>query len=311
MSNHIGSHVDLDKTHHYLPKTESQVILVGIGMQSPSGHPPEPPDSSVNWLKSLHKTGGAIWTRGRSTSTYLNSIGVMGSCPIGCPSLFINPKVNLGMSLKKRINELSRDGVKRLAVAAGNPLAATGDKLAVEQWLIALMESHDGAYIVQHPIDMIRLSLGWQEEVTVASLNRLQRSLFPQMTHNQINEWFKQRSRVHVDVSQWLLTLGSFDLVIGTRIHGVQAGLQAGVPSLCLTHDSRTEELCHQMAIPSIPIMNFSTKPKLSYIIDFLSSYDFDSFDETRCTLARDALNFLEDYGLKGSSHLIALASRR
>ena len=48
--------------------------------------------------------------------------------------------------------------------------------------------------------------------------------------------------------------LKTMHFCIGTRIHGAVAGLIACVPSMCITIDSRTQELCKTMHIPSVSV---------------------------------------------------------
>jgi polysaccharide pyruvyl transferase WcaK-like protein len=80
-----------------------------------------------------------------------------------------------------------------------------------------------------------------------------------------------------------------FDFVVGTRIHGAMLGLQAGIPSLCIAHDSRTREMCEVMQVPFVMAADVRTGTTLS---DLLGRFRFDarSFDENRRMLA-DRLN--------------------
>lgn len=311
MSNHIASHVDLARTHSHLAEDSRQVLLIGIGIQSERGLDPSPPESSVKWLKDLHSKGGAIWTRGRHTSAYLDAIGVTGSAPIGCPSLFINPSPELGATLKRKADEILKNGISRLAVAAGNPIAAVGEKLSVEQRLVEQLGKCEGSYVVQNPMPLLCLALGWYDDLNPSVFNRLKNALFKDQDQATIISWFRRRSIAHVDVSQWLLALNSYDLVIGTRIHGVQAGIQAGVPSVCVTHDSRTEELCMQMRIPHISTSSFLEMDGIDSIYGVLQTFDFGGFDECRSKLATAAATFLDSYGVRSSRHIQRIACVR
>lgn len=304
MSNHIGSHVDLSCTHRYLANVPHQVLLVGIGLQSDSGKDPCPPESSIRWLRRLNEAGGAIWTRGSNTSAFLDRIGVLGTTPIGCPSLFINPSPSLGEMIKKKVDILLRNGISRLAVAAGNPFSKVTEKLRVERKLVGLLDDYDGSYIVQSPMPLICLALGWSEGLNLSVLKRIKQSLFIDKDQASIHAWFRSRSTVFVDVSQWLLSLNSYDLVLGTRIHGVQAAIQAGVPAVCITHDSRTEELCRQMCIPSLDTSRFLDVGGLDVILKKLSCFDFANFDQNRVRLARSSVDFLEANGVRSSTHI-------
>lgn len=49
----------------------------------------------------------------------------------------------------------------------------------------------------------------------------------------------------------------NYDFAFGTRFHGNVAALQAGVPALWMTHDTRTVELCRHFRLPSIKAQDF------------------------------------------------------
>jgi hypothetical protein len=97
--------------------------------------------------------------------------------------------------------------------------------------------------------------------------------------------------------------LRGFDFVIGARIHGVMLGLQAGVPSLCIAHDSRTRELCETMKVPFVMARDVSggvSREDLGRLFVF----DADEFDQNRAKLAAGFQTFLEANGL-GSVELL------
>ena len=71
---------------------------------------------------------------------------------------------------------------------------------------------------------------------------------------------------------------------IGTRIHGTIAGLLASVPSLCVTIDSRTSELCKTMHIPSVSAhiaKVFATHTRHIHPLKFLLSLLYRFYDTT------------------------------
>lgn len=309
MSNHISAHVDLARTHPHLSSSPCQVILIGLGMQCEVGEDPVPPQGTLSWLNKLLESGGGIWTRGDDTSTFLRSQGITSSSSIGCPSLFISPDLSLGSTIACRVQQFLRDGVSRIGIAAGNPLGQNGKKLEAEKRLVGLIKDIEGAYIVQHPIHLIAASIGWHSCVPNTVWARFQQTLFQDWSLVDVQHWFLKYSRFYVDVSQWLLSLKSFDLVVGARIHGVQAALQSGVPAVCLTHDKRTKELCTKMCIPSLSIEQFLGGSGIDTVVDTLRDFDFVLFDENRRALASEAVNFLTRYHVRPAAKLIALAT--
>jgi hypothetical protein len=58
-------------------------------------------------------------------------------------------------------------------------------------------------------------------------------------------------------VDEWMFAARNFDLAFGMRMHGTMVALQAGVPSVLITHDRRTVELAKTMDIPRISLEEF------------------------------------------------------
>jgi hypothetical protein len=87
----------------------------------------------------------------------------------------------------------------------------------------------------------------------------------------------------------------------------VALALQAGVPGLCLVHDSRTLELCQTMAIPHVAVAGLAAGTTLEQL-RALYLFDADAFDENRRMLARRYVGFLVTNGLQPAEYLHRLA---
>ena len=80
--------------------------------------------------------------------------------------------------------------------------------------------------------------------------------------------------------------------MIGTRIHGVMLALQAGVPALCIAHDSRTLELCKVMHVPYVLWKEVIDGVQREDLIRMLN-FDPDAFDKNRLNLSLAYSDFL------------------
>ena len=74
--------------------------------------------------------------------------------------------------------------------------------------------------------------------------------------------------------------------------------LQAGIPALCLVHDSRTLELCQMMHLPHITLDQAMQAPLSAEQLRQWFSFDAEAFDRSRLALARRTLRFLANNGL-------------
>ena len=122
------------------------------------------------------------------------------------------------------------------------------------------------------------------------------------ITAKQFHELAMLRFKAFSRVDHWIGYLSRKNAVIVTRIHGNILGLQAGVPSIPIVHDSRTSELCQAMSIPSIDV---EAAAQISSVNDFLSLFDvfrnfnFSELDEKRRDLLNCYSETISDLGLK------------
>jgi hypothetical protein len=263
------------------------LVAVGLGAQGDSQYRAIPvvPEGSQNWVRAIaqRSTKGMpnIGVRGQFTLKVLESYG-LGDCAVitGCPTLFLNPDPNLG----QKIEERARRPFAHIAVAAGHQRWKNLSK--IEASLTQMMAETGGSYIVQSPIQLIAIARGEIDSLSHDDLIECRDYARPDLDLVEFKTWARKYFRVFFNVSEWMEFLRSHDFVVGTRIHGVILGLQAGIPSLCIAHDSRTRELCETMHVPFImarDVMDGMTHDKLR------ASFSFDgaSFDENRRTLGR------------------------
>jgi hypothetical protein len=304
MANHLGEHVDLGITGPRLNDLEVPVVIFGIGVQSKLDKDPVLPQGTRDWIESAGKLKASaapnISTRGlSSTLTIQENNPNVSSIPLGCPSYLINPNPDLGARISERIKSIDVSDVS-IAVSAGNPYKR--ELNALEHQLISLVNNTNGIYIVQHPKSMLELSLGYS--IDDKGLELARKSFFPLLSSDNMKKWLRRHSRVYVSVSQWFTDIQRYDFHVGTRIHGSQAAIQAGIPSVCLYIDSRTKELCTKMRIPHAPAIEFFEVFSLENLIELCRSWDWDEYDRQRIATAIQTDDFLSRNGIDPSQHL-------
>jgi hypothetical protein len=97
-----------------------------------------------------------------------------------------------------------------------------------------------------------------------------------------------------------------FDFVVGARFHGIMLAIQAGVPGAVITHDSRTQELCQTLAIPSKHYSAIKGGLNEDNVRD---QFEFDetAYTRTRSNLCTAFIKILEGAGLSPSASLKAI----
>ncbi len=284
-ANQFGPHANFGNLAQRFAKLKARLVMVGLGAQSSiDGQIPEVPEGTVHWVKeviSRSPSGAAnIAVRGSFTKKVLDHYGLGDSAVVcGCPSLFINPVSNLGEQIEARLGL-----VKSIAVAAGHQKWKHLGK--IEATLVNLARKTNGSYVGSSPFEMVALTRGEANYLPEADLIACRDYACPDMDLSEFVSWSRSVGRVFFDVWSWMEHYRHYDLVVGARIHGVMLALQAGVPGLCIAHDSRTLELCQTMLIPHITPRELGHNFNLDRIVD-AAKIDGVAFDKNRRELAK------------------------
>lgn len=311
MANHLGRHVDLSKAGPCLDNLNVPAVVLGLGAQferSNVSFAEHIPAGTVDWLDKIRSNDPDIKNiavRGMFTYRLLKELGFSGSVEVlGCQSNFISSKKRLGHDIYKKYESSSFNDIEEgVVVTAGS---YTKNKFSLlERSLIALIDGREGRYIVQNPKSLIQLASGWGGEVDQKIKDKIKEEILPSVTN--VDSWFKHHAAIYISIPQWLFDLSKKNFVVGTRIHGIQAALQAGTPALCLCIDSRTTELCEMMAIPHVDAQKYINGISLKECVDEFESWDYQEYDRKRLVLARKMKRFLLNNSVKPSDHLMDL----
>ncbi len=306
-ANQLGPHIDFGSLADRFSALDVPLVAVGLGAQGNSdyGTVPGVPEGTQNWVRQIGARSRPgipnIGVRGPFTLEVLNRYGLGEKAIItGCPSLFINPDPDLGQKIERRFHR----PVGRIAVASGHYGWKQYSK--IEASLTRMMESTGGSYIIQSPLEMVALARGESDMIPANILEQCRDYACPHLDLADFKAWTRRYFKVFFNVSEWMECMRSYDFVIGTRIHGIMVALQAGVPAMCIAHDSRTRELCETMHVPFIlaqNVMNGMTREDLQKKFIF----DGAAFDKNRKLLAERFDNFLLANGVEPSVWLKAI----
>lgn len=295
-ANQVGVHIDMRQEAARIAGTQMKLVALGLGAQSNLDMTiPDVPEGTIAWIRELVRrapnAAPNISVRGEFSRRVMESLGFADNVEVlGCPTLFINSDRALGEKLAARF-----DGVDRVCVVAGH--YQWTELARLEASLASIAASTDGAYVMQSPFEMVALGRGDLRAVSDQVIGECRDFCAPHLDVGQFKAWLMRHARSFFDVSAWMEYMRRYDLVIGARIHGVMLALQAGIPAICIAHDSRTLELCQIMKVPFLNARDFSdgiTKAQLAGLWEF----DGAQFDRNRQELAQRYRDFLARNGL-------------
>lgn len=308
-ANQLGEHIDLGSWADSLEQLDKPVTLLGLGAQSHDmAVLPDLPQGTLRFLKVVESrragSGPNIGVRGRFTQRLLSTQGIE-STVIGCPSLHISDERKLG---QKVLDRQHREGIRRVAVAAGNPWHTPSAFL--EPILVDVVNGWHGEYVVQHPVSMLKYAFGEMAHVNDMTRDRFLEVYGPSFDEASLLSWYRRYAVAFSDIFEWMRFLGKFDLALGPRYHGVALGIQVGVPGCVVTIDTRTEELCLETGVKSLSIGQLQNI-NAQELVDACrwNEEDADRFDKCREGLAISLCNFLDRTALRPSRHLHSIST--
>lgn len=227
---------------------DAPVYSFGLGVQaSPGADDVDLGPESVRLARALASKSDYLSVRDELTGRVLEKYGVGNTLVTGCPSNFINPDPMLGQQI---IERAEREGktkgnwseVRTNISEFSGGHSASGKLL---QRCFSLMKDTPALYVIQAPT-LLPFIFGEDDEFPTAYAQNLTAPA------DEIRQVFRKSTLHFSSVPAWLDFSRTCDLATGMRIHGTMIPLQAGVPSLLIGHDSRTQGLAAVMNIPVV-----------------------------------------------------------
>lgn len=276
----------LDRLSTLIEQLRIPVIVFGVGAQAPDDYDTEqlgPLAASVKrFARAVLDRSASIGVRGELTASYLRDLGFHDVDIIGCPSMFLYgdtfPEI--------RAAELTSSS--RIALNLSPDAIPVGDISGIARH--AWERYPDLTYYAQNLVDAELLL--WGDTTPESGYD----DPFPlQLSHALLRE---NKVRMPLDPATWIDELRGYDFAFGTRIHGNVAALLAGTPSVVLTHDSRTLELCRYFDIPHRPLTELSgdTDPR-----DLYEGADFSAMIKGHGERFERMVAFLDHNGLRNT----------
>ncbi|MBN0987001.1 polysaccharide pyruvyl transferase family protein [Amphritea pacifica] len=278
---------------------DKPVLISGLVAQSEDESKiPELKDGTIGFLKAVSSRCENIGVRGDFSKKVCEYYDVKNITNLGCPSILINNNQNLGKEISLRWNEDPTHISSASASIKENLRSA-------ESKLFNLIDHTNGKYIIQRPAALLKVirheSLN---ETDLEYIEKFRKFINPEMTTSYLYNFLRKNSTYFTTAHSWLEYLKCTSHAVGTRIHGSILPISAGVPSICITHDTRTRELSKSVFIPSITSTEFSQFD--GTINDLFRTITFDEigFYERRRELATNYERMFRSVGINISAHL-------
>jgi hypothetical protein len=254
-ANQIGKHfVPSDLLFNFIEQINIPIIMCCLGTQHHNFNDLDILPQNNRWPELLKIISSKrisehpnISVRGEYSQKVLNFYGIESSIT-GCVSTMLF-RDNLGTHLKNKYNNKK---IANACVAGNNPYNQASAWLEKELKLIT--EEYNGVHIAQSPLIIFSLIHGENVEIPDSI------SAIYQMDNEDLRRWFVRYGRMFYNTNDWSSVMKLYDLVIGTRYHGVAIGLQNEIIGTIFTIDSRTKELAITNGIKHIDVNTLKNK---------------------------------------------------
>lgn len=264
-ANWMNSYEDYNWLADRLEAIGLPIVLVGIGAQpgSDGGFPAISP-GTLRLLKVASKGSSIISVRGKFSLETLHHYGFDNALATGCPSMLL-----AASKYPLSLNPPTADDVILHSTRHGFNVT-----LDNQRWLYSEALRLNTSILLQseHPDIYCALGKLYNAEIN-AKCESILTKVYSGSTFEQIKAYLLAKGFFATSYDKWIERMGGFTFAAGTRIHGSVSALLAGVPSLLLTHDSRTLELAQSLSIPSCPLTDLDMSNELS-IDRLLEIYD-------------------------------------
>ena len=245
--------------------------------------------------------------RDEYTADVLAKFGIKNTIVTGCPSNFINLDPRLGAKIieKTATQEKSEDWhqirTHIAEVSGGHTMSKDVLRVTLE-----LLDNSSSFYVIQSP-NLVPFLLRETNEIHPLYLNN---TPFTRGDKSRLRSVLRKKLMCFSSIESWLDFARTCDLSVGMRIHGNMIPLQAGVPSVVISHDSRTTGLSGFMGIPSMVPAQYMeyVKTKPAAIFELIGR-KMEAYDHTRMRLAKIMTAFLKENHIETTSSLESFVS--
>ena len=298
-ANHVNKAMDLGHLVPRLERVEVPIIAIGLGAQSRLGEDIDwLPEGSVKFFQLLSSKTKQIGVRGEFTQNVLRQHGIENTVVLGCISNFLVDK------LEGKIVSFDPDSTKYARIGLNNDLIESLQPL--NEMVSQLFPRSMLDFIVQAPVELLHLARNELGKVSPEYMSRLEKIAKPFAAGGFSEREIFDRLYAFYDARAWFEHVRRYDLTLGSRMHGNMVSFQAGVPTIFVPHDSRTDELARTMELPRFELSecrSTSSPKELFQKVEF----DVTRYFSRRRELKGRYISLLHDGGLKPSKFLESL----
>jgi hypothetical protein len=289
-ANHLRTGADWSGLCGFFENSKVPLIVLGLGAQADSTADPiataealKADASAMRLVKVLRDKAAWITVRGEFTAKVCQLLNLKNVDILGCPSLMLNPHEDAGKRIAWKLQQAKKREIPRMAVTAAGPWDIKGsEKENLEKKLFQLVLKTSGLYVQQSGGEAaLAFAMLKFDKLPLSALLSFRQILDPKISLDDMVSFANAKARIYFDAGKWISVMESFDICIGTRLHGNMAAIAAGTPGCVISHDSRTDELATELALPRLGASSLLEITDMSNLLEAIS-FNPEQFDRAR-----------------------------
>ena len=275
----------IENIQRFMDSVKGPFTLAGLGAQSnskddtPKKLVSELDPIRLRFFKALSERAVSIGVRGEFTAACLEEMGIHNYRIIGCPSAYMY----LDGSFKMKQQPDAKRSV--FTVTTKRPMESKIIDLGIQhndQWIMQMMTEHPEIAFEGKDLS---------DDAFVRAFPKLNAS------KEELVQFMRTNAHMFFSYKEWceFLQKNEISFSYGSRFHGNMCSLRNGVPSLWITHDSRTSELVNTLHLPSI---NYEQLEQVKCVEELVEFCNYDDFNKNYRRLTENYVEFLNENGL-------------
>jgi hypothetical protein len=296
-ANFLFSGFDMGFMANFLEKVQLPCVIIGLGAQSSNYDITKIKlqEGTLRLVKIIAERSISLGVRGYYTAQVLASYGIYNVEVIGCPSFYLSCLPELVIN-KKSFSEVKKIAINGSRRVISHSSAPENMRLA-EMGLLKDAMNYDCDFIAQDEQEEAILARKCATEQTESIFDVIVK-YYKDLPPQQVQNFFKNGSKVFFNVPSWETQIREYDFVCGTRFHGNLIALQNGIPATVIAHDSRTRELSELLGIPHVLVQDVEKMEDIN-LEKLYDLADFSNLSQSYSYLYKRYISFLEANNLK------------
>lgn len=281
------------RLYNLIKDTDIPIFVMSIGVQN--GNTTTIPTfgpSCTKLMKLLAEKCKTIGVRGEYTKKVFSEYGIDNTDIIGCPSIFMNDNLSMGVDIEKKYKE----EIKSLGVSF------PGDyKGELSKKLCKIIDDNDN--------DRVFLQSGEEIIKVISGISDNHKEVYKKIvgkdgSDEKIKDMFEKKIEYYNVISDWKHGLQKHSHFIAPRIHGSIMAISAELATICISIDSRVKELCDVLCIPYINQKDFVGLEDYKKLWSEVK-FDGKGFDKNRKELAQKYIDLFEENNIQPKESLL------